>query len=126
LIQNDIDPETASVITLRQLQEDGVWKQLIPDVVFNDNKSRLEIHFSESPKNTMKVLVTGNRIKGYFTGNSDEPVEPTKSIGSITEDNSIVIDETQLENGAYTLRYIDENENVVDNFNEITSFEVNK
>lgn len=58
----------------------------------------------------------------------DTPVEPdvpTESIGSITEDNSIVIDETQLENGTYTLRYIDSNENVIDNFNEITSFEIN-
>ena len=59
----------------------------------------------------------------------DTPVEPeipTENIGSITEDNSIVIDETQLENGTYTLRYIDSNENVIDNFNEITSFEINK
>jgi len=58
----------------------------------------------------------------------DTPVEPeipTENIGSISEDNSIVIDETQLENGTYTLRYIDSNENVIDNFNEITSFEIN-
>lgn len=54
-----------------------------------------------------------------------EPETPADSVGSITEDNSIVIDETQLENGTYTLRYIDSNENVIDNFNEITSFEIN-
>ena len=54
-----------------------------------------------------------------------DPEVPTGNIGSITEDNSIVIDETQLENGTYTLRYIDSNENVIDNFNEITSFEIN-
>ena len=126
LVQNNVSPETASVITLRQLQEDGIWKQLIPDVVFNDNKSCLEIRFSELPKNTMKVLVTGNRIKEYSNENPNEPVEPTKSIGTITDDNSIVIDETQLENGTYTLRYIDSNENTIDNFNEITSFEIDK
>ncbi len=56
----------------------------------------------------------------------DTPVEPTENIGSITEDNSIIIDETQLENGTYTLRYIDSNDNIIDNFNEITSFEINK
>lgn len=56
----------------------------------------------------------------------EEPETPTESIGSITDDNSIVIDETQLENGTYTLRYIDANENVIDNFNEITTFEINK
>lgn len=59
----------------------------------------------------------------------DTPVEPeipSESAGSITEDNSIVIDETRLENGTYTLRYIDSNDNIIDNFNEITSFEINK
>lgn len=65
-------------------------------------------------------------IEDYFNENPDEPEEPTGSIGSITEDNSIVIDETQLENGTYTLKYIDSNENIIDNFNEITSFEINK
>ncbi len=65
-------------------------------------------------------------IEDYFNENTDEPEEPTGSIGSITEDNSIVIDETQLENGTYTLKYIDSNENIIDNFNEITSFEINK
>lgn len=54
-----------------------------------------------------------------------EPEVPVENIGSITDDNSIVIDETQLENGTYTLRYIDANDNIIDNFNEITSFEIN-
>lgn len=54
-----------------------------------------------------------------------EPDTPTENIGSITEDNSIVIDETQLENGTYTLQYIDANDNIIDNFNKITSFEIN-
>lgn len=58
----------------------------------------------------------------------DAPVEPeipSENIGSITEDNSIVIDETQLENGTYTLGYIDSDDNTIDNFNIITSFEIN-
>lgn len=54
-----------------------------------------------------------------------EPEVPTESIGSMTDDNSIVIDETKLENDTYTLRYIDANDNIIDNFNEITSFEIN-
>ena len=53
------------------------------------------------------------------------PEDPIDSIGTITDDNSIVIDETQLENGTYTLRYIDSNDNIIDNFNDITSFEIN-
>ena len=54
-----------------------------------------------------------------------EPEEPAVEIGTITDDNSIVIDETLLENGTYTLKYIDSNENVIDNFNEIVTFEIN-
>ena len=73
-------------------------------------------------------------LENYFNSDSDTPdipetpEEPTpedESIGTITDDNSIVIDETQLENGTYTLRYIDSNDNIVDNFNDITSFEIN-
>jgi hypothetical protein len=56
----------------------------------------------------------------------DEPEQPSVIVGSITNDNSIVIDETQFENGIYSLRYIDSNDNIIDNFNEITSFEINK
>lgn len=87
--------------------------------------------FTEHNAN-LHVYCTNNDILRLFDASIPEepntPVEPevpAESVGSITEDNSIVIDETQLENGTYTLRYIDSNENVVDNFNEITSFEIN-
>jgi hypothetical protein len=55
----------------------------------------------------------------------DTPEEPIGDFGIITNDNSIIIDETQLENGKYTLRYIDSNDNIINNFNEITTFEIN-
>ena len=78
----------------------------------------------------LHIYCTENDILRLFdTSIPDEPTEPeipTENIGSVTEDNSIVIDESQLENGTYTLRYIDSNENVIDNFNEITSFEISK
>lgn len=62
-----------------------------------------------------------------YPSGPEQPVdpEPVESIGEITDDNSIVIDETQLENGIYTLRYIDAYGNIIYNFNEITSFEIN-
>lgn len=56
----------------------------------------------------------------------ENPETPTENAGVVTEDNSIVIDETQFENGTYVLKYIDANDNIVDNFNEIASFEINK
>lgn len=78
------------------------------------------------------VYCTDNDILRLFDASipeePDVPVEPEvpiESIGSMTDDNSIVINETQLENGAYALRYIDANDNIIDNFNEITSFEIN-
>jgi hypothetical protein len=73
---------------------------------------------------------TNDDIYRLFNANipetPDVPEQPSEIIGSIANDNSIVIDETQLEKGTYTLRYIDSNDNIIDNFNEITSFEINK
>jgi hypothetical protein len=86
-----------------------VVQQMIADAIANLNKPE-EPEVPETPVDP----------------EPEEPETPTESIGSISEDNSIVIDETKLENGTYTLRYIDANENVIDNFNEITSFEINK
>ena len=65
-------------------------------------------------------------LNGTYIPSPENPEISTESVGSITEDNSIVIDETQLENGTYVLKYIDANDNILDNFNEITSFEINK
>ena len=62
-------------------------------------------------------------LNGTYT---PSPEEPNQSTGTITENNSIVIDETQLENGSYKLRYIDSEDNIIENFNEITTFEINK
>lgn len=79
-------------------------------------------------KSSIEYCTNDDILRLFDPSIPDTPVEPDvpiESIGSISEDNSIVIDETQLENGTYTLRYIDSNENVIDNFNEITSFEIN-
>ena len=64
-------------------------------------------------------------LNGTYVPSPEDPETPTESVGSITDDNSIVIDETRLENGTYILRYIDANDSIIDNFNEITSFEIN-
>mgnify|MGYP003296383528 CR=1 FL=1 len=69
---------------------------------------------------------TNDDIYRLFNTNIPETPDVPEQVGSITNDNSIVIDETQLENGTYSLRYIDSNDNIIDNFNEITSFKINK
>lgn len=72
-------------------------------------------------------FATNEDIDKIFNGTqTPTPEQPTGNAGVITDDNSIVIDETQLENGSYKLRYIDSEDNVVENFNEITTFEIKK
>ena len=103
------------IISIEELSyyNDKLW------LIINQELERLSIEYC-----------TNNDILRLFdTSIPEEPVEPeapTENIGSISEDNSIVIDETQLENGIYTLRYIDSNGNAIDNFNEIASFEINR
>lgn len=105
---------------------------------YNDNIQHVIDDKVQELMNTITslyVYCTNDDILSLFDASiPEEPVEPdtpvepevpTESVGSITENNSIVIDETQLENGTYTLRYIDSNNNIIDNFNEITSFEIN-
>jgi hypothetical protein len=50
--------------------------------------------------------------------------EPTPGVelGEISEGNSISINEENLSAGTYTLKYIDANDNAIDNFRPITTF----
>lgn len=96
-----------------------------------DNLSRYHNNLQSFIEDKLKDITASSSLE-YCTNEDilrlfdpSIPETPTENVGSIAEDNSIVIDETQLENGTYTLRYIDSNENVIDNFNEITSFEIN-
>ena len=133
------------------LANDGTYKTIeIPEVPSLDGYAKLEdiptvptkVSAFENDSNyvsleTVQQMIADNNV--YCTNDDilrlfdssipETPVDPevpVDSIGSITEDNSIVIDETQLENGTYTLRYVDSNDNIIDNFNEITSFKINK
>ena len=56
-------------------------------------------------------------------GTSDKPI--TGEICTIDENNSIVIDTTQLQNDTYTLKYVNASGNVLENYDEITTFEIN-
>lgn len=53
----------------------------------------------------------------------DVPEDTT--FGSISDNNEILIDQTKLINDTYTLKYIDSNDAVIDNFDPITTFTVN-
>lgn len=55
-----------------------------------------------------------------------EPEEPNTddSVGSIDTNKIISINENLLSSGTYTLRYIDENDSIIDSFKPITSFTI--
>lgn len=56
---------------------------------------------------------------------TDEPEEPiTEAIGEIGENNEIIINEELLSPGTYTLKYIDGNDNPIDNFKPINEFTI--
>lgn len=110
--------ETSKIITIGTLSR---YNENIQSVI--DSKVQKLMSDTE-----LKFCTNDDILRLFDTSIPEEPIEPevpTENIGSISEDNSIVIDETQLENGTYTLRYIDSNNNIIDNFNEITSFEIN-
>lgn len=123
------------------LSNDGTYKSItIPEMPSLDGYAKIEdipvmkTKLSEFENNcnfvsleTVQLMIQEALAGLDNTPDSDTPESDVTqdSIGSITEDNSIIIDETQLANGTYTLKYIDSNNNIIDNFNEITSFEVN-
>lgn len=59
------------------------------------------------------------------SGNIDpEGPDTEDSIGSIDVNKMVSIDESMLASGTYTLRYIDENDSIIDSFKPITSFTI--
>lgn len=65
-------------------------------------------------------------IIGSGTTTPEIPSEPDPTpdveLGEISEGNSISINEENLSAGTYTLKYIDANDNAIDNFRPITTF----
>jgi hypothetical protein len=52
----------------------------------------------------------------------DEPI--VEEFGQISDDNQIIINEDLLSSGTYTLKYIDGNDNAIDNFKTISEFTI--
>lgn len=51
-----------------------------------------------------------------------EPEPEVSNIGDVSANNGININSELLQSGTYELRYIDENDNIVENFDPITTF----
>ena len=53
-----------------------------------------------------------------------EPEPEASNIGTVSADSGININRESLLPGTYELRYIDENDNIVENFDSITTFTI--
>ena len=73
---------------------------------------------------TVKQMIkeATNRIDGGIINSENTPTVNT--IGEITENNEILINEEMLSAGTYTLKYLDGDDNVIDNSKPITNFTI--
>jgi hypothetical protein len=80
--------------------------------------------YSANLLETLKEIIknTTNRIDGGVINGENTPT--INGIGEITENNEILINEEMLSTGTYTLKYLDGNDNVVDNSKPITTFTI--
>ena len=53
-----------------------------------------------------------------------EPEPEVSNIGNVSADSGININSELLQSGTYELRYIDENDNIIENFDPITTFTI--
>lgn len=69
-------------------------------------------------------------ILGEDLPQPEEPVIPptldpeVSNFGNVSADGGININEELLQPGTYELRYIDENDNIIENFDSITTFTI--
>jgi hypothetical protein len=72
------------------------------------------------------IVICKELISGSTTPDEpDTPDEPNiDSIGEVNENNEIIINEELLSPGTYTLKYIDGNDNPIDNFKPINEFTI--
>jgi hypothetical protein len=93
--------------------------------IFIKNNSGEIVEFL-SMKRIQQMIIDalGNIDGGIIGSGSTTPEVPTPNtgVGEITEENSISINEENLSAGTYTLKYIDSNDNAIDNFRPITTF----
>ena len=97
----------------------------VDESIFIKNDSGEIVEFL-SMKRIQQMIIDalGNIDGGLIGSGSTIPEEPTPNteMGEITEENSISINEENLSAGTYTLKYIDANDNAIDNFRPITTF----
>lgn len=98
--------------------------------IFMKNNSGEIVEFLSLKRIQQLINETLGNIDGGIIGSgstipeipSEPDPTPDVELGEISEGNSISINEEKFSAGTYTLKYIDGNDNAIDNFRPITTF----
>ena len=103
--------------------------QSVPSEYVTENELTAKGYLTSVPSEyvtleAVKLMIkeATKRIDGGVINTENTPTVNT--IGEITENNDILINEEMLSAGAYTLKYLDSNDNVVDNIKPISNFTI--
>jgi hypothetical protein len=100
------------------------------EIIFIKNNSGEIVEFLPLKRIQQLIDEAVSNIDGGIIGSGSTTPEipsepdptPDVELGEISEGNSISINEENLSAGTYTLKYIDANDNAIDNFRPITTF----
>lgn len=100
------------------------------EIIFIKNNSGEIVEFLPLKRIQQLIDEVVSNIDGGIIGSGSTTPEipsepdptPDVELGEISEGNSISINEENLSAGTYTLKYIDANDNAIDNFIPITTF----
>lgn len=100
------------------------------EIIFIKNNSGEIVEFLSLKRIQQLIDEAVSNIDGGIIGSGsttpETPSEPDPTpdveLGEISEGNSISINEENFSAGTYTLKYIDANDNAIDNFRPITTF----
>lgn len=109
-----------------------ILRKNIIDLILNEinnDESNISKMIIDYAKNNINTIINNDNIENDINWDELDQLFGSFSdngVISVSENNEYIlsIDETKLQPGEYTLRYIDENNNVLDSFDKITTFSV--
>lgn len=130
IIQHKRSDESGKKPRPEDLELGEIAINYVDESIFIKNNSGEIVEFL-SLKRIQQMIkdVFGNIDGGIIGSGSTTPEIPSEpnptpdvELGEISEGNSISINEENFSAGTYTLKYIDANDNAIDNFRPITTF----
>lgn len=113
---SEIPDDISNTITALQGEVDTLKETSV-------TKTSLETSLETTLETVQQMIKDAtNRIDGGIINSNNTPT--VSGIGEITEGNDILINEEMLSTGTYTLKYLDGDDNVVNNSKPITNFTI--